>query len=234
MISLLYFPYRSCRKWGGGVWHRPGEAKCRGALRLRQASAPERDQGSDLWRPAQGSYSCAQTLSEPGCQLDAEERKIQEHFTERCCNMGTWLIFCGTVAYHCPDFSAAQVILPLMGIFIGEYYYLLSLSVFQHWKPRNFRRWDCRGTLKEHTTGFSLQCFNYKLCIFLIYIIANIFLHCKIHFKLLKCVRTEIILIKQSKLDIYNFIAEQSLHSLWRELVTLCGKKLFYNPFTGW
>ncbi|CAB1415525.1 unnamed protein product [Pleuronectes platessa] len=26
---------------------------------------------------------------------------------------------------------------------------------------------------------------------------------------------------------------EQSLHYLWRELVTLCGKKLFYNPFTG-
>uniref|UniRef100_A0A4W6EYH5 SNF2 histone linker PHD RING helicase n=1 Tax=Lates calcarifer TaxID=8187 RepID=A0A4W6EYH5_LATCA len=26
---------------------------------------------------------------------------------------------------------------------------------------------------------------------------------------------------------------EQSLHFLWRELVTLCGKKLFYNPFTG-
>ncbi|XP_029282544.1 E3 ubiquitin-protein ligase SHPRH-like [Cottoperca gobio] len=27
--------------------------------------------------------------------------------------------------------------------------------------------------------------------------------------------------------------AEQSLHFLWRELITLCGKKLFYNPFTG-
>ncbi|XP_068607759.1 E3 ubiquitin-protein ligase SHPRH [Brachionichthys hirsutus] len=26
---------------------------------------------------------------------------------------------------------------------------------------------------------------------------------------------------------------EQSLHFLWRELITLCGKKLFYNPFTG-
>ncbi|XP_077476822.1 E3 ubiquitin-protein ligase SHPRH [Stigmatopora argus] len=26
---------------------------------------------------------------------------------------------------------------------------------------------------------------------------------------------------------------DQSLHFLWRELVTLCGKKLFYNPFTG-
>ncbi|XP_021176668.2 E3 ubiquitin-protein ligase SHPRH [Fundulus heteroclitus] len=26
---------------------------------------------------------------------------------------------------------------------------------------------------------------------------------------------------------------EHSLHLLWRELVTLCGKKLFYNPFTG-
>ncbi|XP_072221237.1 E3 ubiquitin-protein ligase SHPRH [Leuresthes tenuis] len=26
---------------------------------------------------------------------------------------------------------------------------------------------------------------------------------------------------------------EQLLHFLWRELVTLCGKKLFYNPFTG-
>ncbi|XP_013876759.1 E3 ubiquitin-protein ligase SHPRH [Austrofundulus limnaeus] len=26
---------------------------------------------------------------------------------------------------------------------------------------------------------------------------------------------------------------EQSLHFLWRELVTLCGKKLFYNPYTG-
>ncbi|XP_024913971.1 E3 ubiquitin-protein ligase SHPRH isoform X2 [Cynoglossus semilaevis] len=26
---------------------------------------------------------------------------------------------------------------------------------------------------------------------------------------------------------------EQSLHFLWRELVTLCGKKVFYNPFTG-
>ncbi|KAM9355446.1 E3 ubiquitin-protein ligase SHPRH isoform 2-T2 [Pholidichthys leucotaenia] len=26
---------------------------------------------------------------------------------------------------------------------------------------------------------------------------------------------------------------EHSLHFLWRELVTLCGKKLFYNPFTG-
>ncbi|XP_015241078.1 PREDICTED: E3 ubiquitin-protein ligase SHPRH [Cyprinodon variegatus] len=33
----------------------------------------------------------------------------------------------------------------------------------------------------------------------------------------------------------YGIIApkEQSLHFLWRELVTLCGKKLFYNPFTG-
>uniref|UniRef100_A0A7N6AM93 SNF2 histone linker PHD RING helicase n=1 Tax=Anabas testudineus TaxID=64144 RepID=A0A7N6AM93_ANATE len=26
---------------------------------------------------------------------------------------------------------------------------------------------------------------------------------------------------------------DQSMHFLWRELVTLCGKKLFYNPFTG-
>ncbi|KAJ3613090.1 hypothetical protein NHX12_019346 [Muraenolepis orangiensis] len=26
---------------------------------------------------------------------------------------------------------------------------------------------------------------------------------------------------------------EPSLHFLWREVVTLCGKKLFYNPFTG-
>nr|XP_046268711.1 E3 ubiquitin-protein ligase SHPRH [Scatophagus argus]XP_046268712.1 E3 ubiquitin-protein ligase SHPRH [Scatophagus argus] len=26
---------------------------------------------------------------------------------------------------------------------------------------------------------------------------------------------------------------EQTLHFLWRDLVTLCGKKLFYNPFTG-
>ncbi|XP_029982035.1 E3 ubiquitin-protein ligase SHPRH isoform X2 [Sphaeramia orbicularis] len=26
---------------------------------------------------------------------------------------------------------------------------------------------------------------------------------------------------------------EQMLHFLWRELATLCGKKLFYNPFTG-
>lgn len=26
---------------------------------------------------------------------------------------------------------------------------------------------------------------------------------------------------------------EQSLHFLWRDLITLCGKKLFYNPFTG-
>ncbi|KAM3871435.1 E3 ubiquitin-protein ligase SHPRH [Diretmus argenteus] len=30
-----------------------------------------------------------------------------------------------------------------------------------------------------------------------------------------------------------NSHKEQSLHFLWRELVTLCGKKLFYNPFTG-
>lgn len=30
------------------------------------------------------------------------------------------------------------------------------------------------------------------------------------------------------------FFAEQTLHFLWRELITLCGKKLFYNPFTGW
>lgn len=29
-------------------------------------------------------------------------------------------------------------------------------------------------------------------------------------------------------------VTEQSMHFLWRELVTLCGKKLFYNPFTGW
>ncbi|XP_077395210.1 E3 ubiquitin-protein ligase SHPRH isoform X2 [Festucalex cinctus] len=28
-------------------------------------------------------------------------------------------------------------------------------------------------------------------------------------------------------------LKEQSLNFLWRELVTLCGKKLFYNPFTG-
>ncbi|XP_049596595.1 E3 ubiquitin-protein ligase SHPRH [Syngnathus scovelli] len=28
-------------------------------------------------------------------------------------------------------------------------------------------------------------------------------------------------------------LKDQSLHFLWRELVTLCGKKLFYNPFTG-
>ncbi|XP_065822633.1 E3 ubiquitin-protein ligase SHPRH [Labrus bergylta] len=26
---------------------------------------------------------------------------------------------------------------------------------------------------------------------------------------------------------------EQTMHFLWRELITLCGKKLFYNPFTG-
>ncbi|XP_053701712.1 E3 ubiquitin-protein ligase SHPRH [Synchiropus splendidus] len=26
---------------------------------------------------------------------------------------------------------------------------------------------------------------------------------------------------------------EQTLHFLWRELISLCGKKLFYNPFTG-
>ncbi|XP_054470083.1 E3 ubiquitin-protein ligase SHPRH [Anoplopoma fimbria] len=26
---------------------------------------------------------------------------------------------------------------------------------------------------------------------------------------------------------------EQILHFLWRELITLCGKKMFYNPFTG-
>ncbi|CAK6966018.1 E3 ubiquitin-protein ligase SHPRH [Scomber scombrus] len=30
-----------------------------------------------------------------------------------------------------------------------------------------------------------------------------------------------------------NSLKEPSLHLLWRELVTLCGKKLFYNPFTG-
>nr|XP_019953746.1 PREDICTED: E3 ubiquitin-protein ligase SHPRH isoform X3 [Paralichthys olivaceus] len=30
-----------------------------------------------------------------------------------------------------------------------------------------------------------------------------------------------------------NSHKEQLLHYLWRELVTLCGKKLFYNPFTG-
>lgn len=33
---------------------------------------------------------------------------------------------------------------------------------------------------------------------------------------------------------LYLFFAEQTLHFLWRELITLCGKKLFYNPFTGW
>ncbi len=27
---------------------------------------------------------------------------------------------------------------------------------------------------------------------------------------------------------------EQRLHFLWREMVTICGKKLFYNPYTGW
>uniref|UniRef100_A0A674NYF6 SNF2 histone linker PHD RING helicase n=1 Tax=Takifugu rubripes TaxID=31033 RepID=A0A674NYF6_TAKRU len=27
--------------------------------------------------------------------------------------------------------------------------------------------------------------------------------------------------------------SQQTLHFLWRELITLCGKKLFYNPFTG-
>ncbi|XP_074548952.1 E3 ubiquitin-protein ligase SHPRH [Halichoeres trimaculatus] len=26
---------------------------------------------------------------------------------------------------------------------------------------------------------------------------------------------------------------EQTMHFLWRDLITLCGKKLFYNPFTG-
>ncbi|KAM4625102.1 E3 ubiquitin-protein ligase SHPRH isoform 2-T2 [Polymixia lowei] len=30
-----------------------------------------------------------------------------------------------------------------------------------------------------------------------------------------------------------NSPKEQSLHFLWRETVTLCGRKLFYNPFTG-
>lgn len=34
--------------------------------------------------------------------------------------------------------------------------------------------------------------------------------------------------------NICHFFAEQRLHFLWRELITLCGKKLFYNPFTGW
>lgn len=30
-----------------------------------------------------------------------------------------------------------------------------------------------------------------------------------------------------------NSSKEQSLHFLWRELIALCGKKLFYNPFIG-
>ncbi|KAM9707340.1 E3 ubiquitin-protein ligase SHPRH [Menidia menidia] len=30
-----------------------------------------------------------------------------------------------------------------------------------------------------------------------------------------------------------NAPKDQSLHFLWRELITLCGKKLFYNPFIG-
>lgn len=27
---------------------------------------------------------------------------------------------------------------------------------------------------------------------------------------------------------------EQRLHFLWREIITICGKKLFYNPYSGW
>lgn len=38
--------------------------------------------------------------------------------------------------------------------------------------------------------------------------------------------------------EIYNvfffFLTGQRLHFLWREAVTVCGKKLFYNPYTGW
>ncbi|KAF3845605.1 hypothetical protein F7725_008768 [Dissostichus mawsoni] len=28
--------------------------------------------------------------------------------------------------------------------------------------------------------------------------------------------------------------SQASLHFLWRDFISLCGKKLFYNPFTGW
>ncbi|XP_047201514.1 E3 ubiquitin-protein ligase SHPRH isoform X2 [Girardinichthys multiradiatus] len=39
-------------------------------------------------------------------------------------------------------------------------------------------------------------------------------------------------MLRREKYSI-NAPKENSLHFLWREMLTLCGKKLFYNPFTG-
>lgn len=44
-------------------------------------------------------------------------------------------------------------------------------------------------------------------------------------------------LCEKSSVLIYSVCiscTEQRLHFLWREMVTICGKKLFYNPYTGW
>lgn len=86
--AFLVFPCRSCREWWGGMWHWPGEAKYWGALWLCETCPPERHPRDDVWCPAQSSHSHSQTLSEPGCQLDAEKREIPEHLTKRY-----WLCF---------------------------------------------------------------------------------------------------------------------------------------------
>lgn len=31
-----------------------------------------------------------------------------------------------------------------------------------------------------------------------------------------------------------SFSLENALHFLWREVITLDGVKIYYNPFTGW
>ncbi|KAL0969794.1 hypothetical protein UPYG_G00232390 [Umbra pygmaea] len=40
-------------------------------------------------------------------------------------------------------------------------------------------------------------------------------------------------MLRREKFRSSSSAQEQTLHFLWRELVTMCGKKLFYNPYTG-
>lgn len=82
-LLFWFSPCRSCRERWGRMWHRPGEAKYWGALWLCEACAPEREPRDDVRCPAQGSHSRSQTLSAPGCQLDAEARETQERITKR-------------------------------------------------------------------------------------------------------------------------------------------------------
>ena len=85
-VSLSFF--RGGGDGGGGLRHRPGASERGGALRLRQAPPPAPGAAAGrpeapVRRPAHGPHPRAETLSEPGCQLDAEEGAIQAQLPQR-------------------------------------------------------------------------------------------------------------------------------------------------------